>query len=251
MPDTPVRVGLAGDDEAHRILLQRLADDSTLDLPDIQGRRSWVGDDAGQSFLSTGQRPRRPVAPSGRPVYRSQRYGDAPRGYAAVFVEAVQKIGGRADVTLVLVDEDGDSTRVHAAAMAASILANSGGPPTVLGVCNPCAEGWLVGMIGRARPERLARLETALATRLANHPERLTSKPATSAKNAKRALHFLLDDEHQDPMRYPANTPPKELTEPALGEAAGNPRAWASLRGCGLSAFFEQLCANYAPLLRA
>lgn len=251
MAELPVRVGLAGDDEAHRILLQRLADDATPEVPDLEGRRSWVGDGTGRRFLSTTNRPARQIAESGRPEYRSQRHGAEPRGHAAVFVDAVKHFIGRADITLVLVDEDGDGTRVDAAQQAASTTAGRGGPPAVLGVCNPCAEGWLVTMIGQARPGRLQRLERALKLDLRRHPERLTSPPPTSPKHAKRALHFLLDEEHDDPKRYPATTPKVTVTEPALAEAAGEGQTWVALRECGLGPFFAELCAAYAPLVRA
>lgn len=250
MAEGAVRVGLAGNDEAHRILLQRLADDYTPDVPDLERRRTWVGDAAGRAFLNTGKRPPRRNAPSGRPEYRSQRHGAEPRGAASVFVEAVQQFAGRADITLVLMDEDGDTSRVGAAETATSIIARRGGPKAVLGVCNPCAEGWLVAMIGRARPARLQSLERALNTGLATHPERLTSTPPTSPRNAKRALHFLLDEEPDDPKRYPATTPEVAVTEPALSEAAGEGRKWVALRGCGLGPFFEELCSKYAPLVR-
>lgn len=242
MAERPVAVGLAGDDEAHRILIQRLADHVVAPAGELEACRRWG------TFLKTGTRPARARAPSGRPVYRNQRREGAPRGYAQVFVEVVEQLATESDVAIVLVDEDGDETRVQAAATAADILAER--LPAVFGICTPCAEGWLVALIGPSRPTRLRELESALKKKVTSHPEQLTSSPTTAPHNAKRALHFLLDDEHDDVMRYPATTPRLVHTEPALAAAALDPHRLRRLESCGLTAFYLALEFVYAPMFR-
>ena len=44
MLSRPIRVALAGDDEAHRLLMERLADVATPDLEELDERRKFVGD---------------------------------------------------------------------------------------------------------------------------------------------------------------------------------------------------------------
>lgn len=77
MAEPRLRVALCGDDTAHALLMRRLADDAT----------------------------------GHRPLYRRQRLGSAPAGYAAVFVEMARELLRRADVALVLLDEDGRPVR--------------------------------------------------------------------------------------------------------------------------------------------
>lgn len=240
-----VRVGLAGDDHAHRILAQRLADLATSHVPNLDERRVFVGDGAGRAFLSTvtADHP----APGGRPRYKRALYQGKPLGYAQVFLDRARALGPVADVALVLVDEDGDGGRTASLAIAYDVLAGGhAAAAAIFGVCNPCAEGWFVGLIGPSRPQRLKRLDSELGIKAASQPEKLTQKPTTAPKHAKRALHFLLDDEHDDVMRYSAETPKAKFTEPALAEAMVTRAMVQALDGCGMAAFLDRLVTVYA-----
>lgn len=246
MPDRPIRVALAGDDEAHRLLMERLADVATPDLDDLDARRRFVGDGQDAAFLNTSRRPARGTAPSGRPTYRSQRDGPRPLGHAAVFVESVKALAPRSDVVLVLVDEDGKAERQAAVQEARTILKRGGLQYAVLGVCSPIAEAWLVALIAPSRPQRARKLREALTFDPAVNPHKLNSKTG-SPRHAKRVLHFLLDDARRGLADCPEHTPKGSATEPALSGSTIRHPGLVRLRDCGLYGFFEQLQHVYAP----
>ncbi len=249
MADRPVRVGLAGDDEAHRILMQRLADEATTDVRDRDARRRWVRHDNDATFLQTGKRPAPETVPSGRQPYRSQRFDGKPLGYATVFVEAAEALHACSDIALVLVDEDGKESRVPSAIVAREYLRRfDKAPPVVFGVCDPCAEGWLVALIGPTRPKRLAALSSSAKVKLPSQTEHLTSH-GDNTKNAKRGLHFLLDDRRKKVSDYPISTPGVDDTEPVLAASPTAPAHLKSLTGCGLASFYQQLVDVYAPMV--
>lgn len=245
MAEHPVRVALAGDEQAHRLLMEHLADAATPDVGDLERRRQFVGDGRGGAFLNTGKRPPAEAAPSGRPLYRSQRVGARPLGHAAVFVESVKALAPWSDVALVLVDEDGVAGRAKAAAEARAHLAELGLPTAILGVCDPIAEAWLIALIAPSRPRPAGALAKALTFDPSRHPEQLNSR-AGSPRHAKRVLHYLLDHGRRELATYPEDTPKASETGPALQCSDIEHQHIARLRGCGLAAFFEELRRDYA-----
>lgn len=249
MPDRPVRVGLAGDDQAHRLLMENLADAATPGLDDLENRRKFVGDGRGGAYLKTGTRPPRDTAPSGRPRYRSQRSGSTSLGYGAMLVEVAQDLAHRVDVVLVLVDEDGHPERIREVAAALVHLQERGLRRVALGVCNPIAEAWLVALLAPSRPRRLHMLASELGFDVTRHPHKLTSKPGTARHHGKRALHFVLDEASDVIMAYPAETPKVRVTEPNIALIEVDPKMVAELKECGLAMFFCQLLEVYAPMV--
>lgn len=242
-----LRVGLAGDDEAHRILAEHLADAATRSVKDLDQLREFVGDGRGGRLLRTGARPPREVMPSGRPRYRSQRLGPLPRGFAAVFIELTQTLAEVTDFALVLVDEDGDDTREDAARLAAAHLFDRGFVQIAFGVCNPIAEAWFVGLLAPSRPARVRALSASLGFNVDRDPHKLASKPGNARHHAKRALHFLLDSKGIDPDKYPSTTPKAAETENELASIDIDHAHLSRLDACGLAGFFRQLVAVYVP----
>ncbi len=248
MGDAPVRVGIAGDDQAHRHLIQCLADAAASSVPDLEGARTWTGGGA-HAFLRTGMRPAAETAPSGRPRYRSQRHQGEPLGFAAVFVETVVALGPDADVVMVLADEDGDGSRPGSIEVAHRALDARGAKPPALGICNPTGEAWVIGLVAPSRSERAKRLDATLKKPVSTRPERLASKPGTAEHHVKRALRFLLDDANKHPKDYPSTTLKSDVIAHALGGVI-DPACAKSLTGCGLAVFWDQLASVYAPMLR-
>lgn len=251
MAELRLRVGLVGDDEAHRVLLEKLADQSTEDLQDLDHRRVFVGDGRGQKLLRLGQRPQQDRAPSGRPRYHAQRAGTQPLGYAAVLIEAAQALARLADVVLMLADEDGVAGRPAEAARAKEVLASRQLQDVVIGVTNPIAEAWLVALLASDRPDRASALQKALGFDAGRHPEQLCRAPTNAPRHAKRALNFLLDKGKRGLKDHSADTPKASLTEPALSAAVLDPKQLMALRACGLATFYEELTRVYAPRVRA
>ena len=163
-----------------------------------------------------------------------------------MFVESVKALAPKADVVLVLVDEDGKAERATAVPAARVHLEGLGLNRAVLGVCNPIAEAWLVALIAPSRPQPARKLTQALSFNPATHPERLNSK-AGSPRHAKRALHFLLDDGREELADYPEYTPKASATGPELSYSDIGYQNILRLRDCGLAGFFEQLQRRYAP----
>lgn len=250
MGDGMITVALAGDDEAHRLLLEKLADASTPGIEDLHTHRRFVGDGRGGRYLKTGTRPPRTMAPSGRPRYRAQRSEDAPLGYAAVFVEAVQELMPHGDVILMLVDEDGHPERFNDVMAAQAHFQRRGVTKTVvLGVCNPIAEAWLIALLTPELSKRGRLLAKELGFDPGKHPHKLASKPKTVQHHATRALHFLLDDEYDTIMAYPADTPKAAITESVLEAVLIDVNRLVQLKDCGLAVFFEELRRVYTPMV--
>ncbi len=244
MADCKVRVGLAGDDEAHRILLEKLADHALGG--DRLERRDFVGSRHGHRYLSTIKHVAAKQPPSGRKLYRSSRIEGEAAGYALTLIAAAQDFRDRAEAVLVLVDEDGKASRAHDARLAAKTLTDRG-LPTIAGVCNPCAEGWLVALIGPSRPVRLRALETALGKKVGSRPEQLCNQPSAAKHHAKRALRFLVDDADREVSKYSAETQKFHETSPHLDVADLSALQLHHLTGCGLADFWAGLQSVYLP----
>lgn len=249
MTEAPVRVGLAGEDEAHRILLQRLADEAACDVPTLEKRRQWVGAEDGSPYFKTSRK--RKIADSGRPTYRAQRIEGEPVGFGSVFLDIFKEFGLRADIVLVLVDEDGDPKRAKAAHQAMEYLRRGSRRPAVFGVCNPTAEAWIVGVVGPERTSRAQALKRELGFDAVRNPHQLCSQPATDPRHAKRAANFLLNENHRSLRDAPACTPERQDTEEAVLGAAVTRDHLGHLVKCGLTPFLDRLREHYVPLVSA
>ena len=233
----PVEIALAGDDQAHRVLMERLADAVLGDGEHLEEQRRFVGDAAGRRILPLTRRPARERAPSGRLVHRNQRLGTEPLGYAAVLVEAATDLASQADVVLVLADEDGDRGRKDHLPRARAALHARGLSRIALGICDPIAEAWLVALLAKDRTQRAHALSRALGIDVSRQPERLSSRPPDHRRHAKRALAFLLAHRGDDIMAFPAETPGSDETDPALAMVSLSLEALCALDGCGLADF--------------
>ncbi|MES2638729.1 MAG: hypothetical protein V4850_04585 [Myxococcota bacterium] len=265
MRDTRLRVGIAGEDSAHRLLIRWLADGATRHRlhsthatwpePDgLDDARIFVGLEPDTDFFDTSDataRVRALAVPSGRPFYRSRRLGGAPMEDAAVFSDTLllfQWAKQPVDALIVLADADADPGRRDAAERAMAV-ATPDAIVAIFGVCGPIAEAWLVALVGAGaayRPRR-TQLKAQLRFDPVTEPDRLTGQPRTAAHHAKRALAFLLDESYDEVLRYPADTPPQAVTAPALAAARFDVAQLSSLDGTGLAQFSGVLLARYAP----
>lgn len=249
MPEGPVRVAIVGDDEAHRILAEHLADEVSAGVSELASRRRFVGDGKRARFYKIGARPPKPRGPGGRPEYRAQRSAGAPAGYAAVLVEAVREVVAEADVVLVLADEDGEGDRMNAPGRCGALLGDLR-RRVVVGVCNPVAEAWFIAFVADTHPDRAAQLDRQAGRPASRRPHLLCSRPSTALHHAKRALRFLRGDAETLSACSAVTLHADELEALLVNHSAplGSLR---ELGECGLGGFIEALETTYVPRLLA
>lgn len=258
----PVRVGLAGEDQAHRLLLERLSDmvlcERLAIAPEnVAPLRVFCGDPEGSSpfFPTSDATDRLRRRRQGRPLYRSRRIGAAPAGEAFQIedtVSCMELAPHPPDALLILVDEDGGADKARTIAEVNRDLQRRAGRIrlVLVGLCVPTAEGWLIPLIAPGLPPaRMKAIRDALSFSPERTPEKLCSKPLTSPRHVKRVLNAMLSDEPPTPLdHHSAATPKGEDTSAALSAAPADLPALRRLDGCGLGDFLALLGARYLPL---
>lgn len=244
MADGGLRVAIIGEDEAHRVLCEYLADGVCGGLEGLGDRRRFLRD-RDRGYFKLGKRPPVPRGPGGRPAYSSQRSRGRPAGYAGVLFDAVREVRAEVDVILVLADEDGERDRMEAPARCAEHFRQS--PETVVvGVCNPVAEAWFVALVAPGRQRRAQELRAQLGQPVVAQPELLCSKPLDAKRHAKRALRFLLEEETEVVACKATTLKAHELRDALQGGPLDV--EWArAFAGCGLGEFVARLQEHYLP----
>ena len=268
--DPRLRVAIVGDDRAHMHLTRALADAVVRARVEGAGRRwpepdnlhearVWHLHDGQAELLRLHDLDALIAADArrlGHAIQRTHRVDGQPVGPLGNLADACVHLAlsdDPPDVVLGLVD--GDSRAATAQTLRAlESVTNHARKKTpalkgvVFGVTVPCAEGWLVRLLGldAAHAPRRATLKAALGFDPVATPERLNTTTG-QARHAKRVLRFLLDTRHDTPLSAPDDTPKEALYAEALRETALSPSEHTGLESCGLAPFVEALERDYAP----
>lgn len=245
MPETILRVGLAGDDEAHAELAERL----------VRGvRPPTSGTDSFElRFGPAGKRTLlrlKDTAPSTddrRPHYTKQRFADGlPMAYAAVPHRAAQILLNNQghDVAVVLCDGDGDPARSTLIQRLQAEWDAQFPRQSAFGVAVPCAEAWVITLVGPQRDKERKQLRSDLGHDVVARPDHLSHAPG-SLSHPKRVVRFLLDEGRTALEDCSQGTVPLAdlqslLEEVDLSEVLSKPMSDA-LQRCGLADFYAAL----------
>ena len=270
MSGGPVSILVVGDDQAHRVLAQRLVDAVLLkaaqrgwpEAEQLDQARRWYGPadapelagwgDGHYRAKNTRDDLRRIRMPSGRSPFLSRRaHGQAVLGDRSFddVVQLAALLNVPPDALVMIRDTDGrrDLTIVSEALRGL----DAGHLRVVLWLANPEAEAWALVALAQSDPGRVRVLQTRLGFDPTRSPERCTSSreaPHGKAhRDAKRVLRYLAG-EAKDLDTAPPDPLSPELLEVLLsGLSEGLDRLKSEGEGCGLAPFVAGLEQKLAP----
>lgn len=268
--DSRLKVAIVGDDRAHLHLARALADAVTREhiaeqvrpWPDpdaLDEARVWHRHEGKVDLIRLGELEylfEAEAQRSKRPLKRTHRVGGQAVGPLANLADACTLLAvsqDPPDVVLGLVDGDSRSGAAERAKHLQLVLdfAREKTPnfrAVVFGATIPCAEAWLVSILGAA--PRFSRRRALVTTELKLDPvasPELLNTDEGAPRHAKRVLRFLLGEGAEDLMAVSAKTPKEDLYEPFLGDTPLSLSQLAALSPCGLAPFVTRLREDYAP----
>lgn len=268
--DSRLKVAIVGDDRAHLHLARALADAVTKEhiaeqvrpWPDadaLDEARVWHLHNGQAELVKLGELEvylEAEARRSQRPLKRTHRVAGQAVGPLANLADACALLAisdDPPDVVLGLVDGDSRSGAAERARHLQLVLdfareRTPGFRAVVFGATIPCAEAWLVSILG-ADPRfahRRAALKTELKFDPVTSPERLNTDEG-GPRHAKRALRALLGEDPGDLMAVSAKTPREERYADLLGDTPPTLAPLKSLTACGLAPFLTRLHEDYAP----
>ena len=256
----PVTIVVAGDDHAHRVLIQRLVDATLEDA----GRGGWPDRDEldqARIWFSREHAPalrgwqmgfynpkdakadlsRLPTR-SGRPLFSNRRQrGEAVAGDSAFddVIQLMNLLDPRPDMLVMVRDVD----RAHDREVLPR--RERSGVVEILGLARPEAEAWVLAALERPDPERVEALRRALGFDPTRNPERCNSAPSPSPgrtpRDAKRVLRVLTRHAEELATAEPLPLPPEALEMLLEGLADRLAQLVERGAGCGLAAFCKRL----------
>jgi hypothetical protein len=269
--DSRLKVAIVGDDRAHLHLARALADAVTREhitahvrpWPDpdaLDEARVWHLHEGKVDLIRLGELEylfEAETQRSKRPLKRTHRVAGQAVGPLANLADACTLLAvsqDPPDVVLGLVDGDSRSGAAERAKHLQLVLdfAREKTPSfkaVVFGATIPCAEAWLVSILGAA--PRFSRRRALVTTELKLDPvtsPELLNTDKSAPQHAKRVLNFLLDQDQGTLMEASAKQTPKEHTyAPSLADTPLSLSQLAALSPCGLAPFVTRLREDYAP----
>ena len=262
-PDSRIRIAIAGEDQAHRVLATRLIDAAILERADggwpepaeLSQCRIYCGlcvppdaptCDHYYPFFTLDADLR---AQLGKKPFRVNRIGDQPANQATWFISLYQIFAlaqPRPEVLVGMRDTNDPRLRDDAERACHYIINTLGSAMTLsFGLIYRDAEAWFVAGLTDVAA-RIALAKQQLCFDPCAEPERLTAQPNSALTDAKRVLRFLLSD-----TPTLAATPSIALSGPeaeALAERTlGDLDVLARAASTGLGEFIASLRTRIAP----
>jgi hypothetical protein len=241
--DSRIRIAIAGEDQAHRVLATNLIDAAILE----RAHGGWPEPaELSQCRVYCGLNVPSDAPPYehyyrfqtlhadlrahlGRKPFRVARIGDQPAGQATWFISLYQLFAlaqPRPDILVGMLDTDDPRLHEDAERARRYILDTHGSAMTlVFGLIYKDAEAWFVAGLTDVAA-RIAQAKQELSFDPCAEPDRLTAHPNSALTDAKRVLRFLL-----------GHTPTLAATPSiALSGAEADALAERTLRDLGLLA---------------
>lgn len=244
----PVSVFVAGEDDVHAFLIERLCELVSVESGHTTTfllRRSASG-----GFYDTRHAARDAQALG---LKLSGRRNGHPRSPEAVILRRIWAVGQAEtpDVVIALSDSDGDDDFL-AAAYELAVELRVSTPPMVVGICHRDAEAWIFAgykPTDGAQAKRLNAIAQARGFDPTRRPEKLTGSPNASATDAKRNCLFLLGEGRTaTPEGLPPSRAPRRDELAPLLPGLATLEVLSQHHACGAAAFIAGLRSLTAPV---
>lgn len=271
MSGGPVSILVVGDDQAHRVLAQRLVDAVLVksaqrgwpEAEQLDQARRWYGPmdapelagwaDGHYRAKNARDDLRRVRMPSGRSPFLSRRaHGQAAVGDRSFddIVQLAALLKVPPDALVMIRDTDGKGERAIVSEALRDLNAERL-MVLVLGMADPEAEAWVLVALTQPDPGRGEVLRTRLGFDPTRSPERCTSSrdvpPGKAPRDAKRVLRYLAGEAEDLDTAPPDPLSPDVLEGLLSGLSGGLDRLKSAGEGCGLAQFVFGLEQKLAP----